>query len=142
MSIFPTDEGMIFMLCDDFRNEGNGKISMFGLLGDNVLVDQPLGQEKVVLQSLGVYIAFRDGMGNFQMSIGLTAPDKTTFPTKAAQQTEKKPEGWMNIAFKMMPFQGALGNYTLKITLEDEAGTKREYTRTFSIQRQPVVPAN
>jgi hypothetical protein len=137
MNKFPTDEKLILILCDDFRHEGNGKMSMFGLYGDNLQVVLPLDQTKVVLESLGVYAAFRDGEGKFKMTVLLTAPnDKTLLPPDELQLVEKKSNGWMNIALKLVPFNGEIGDYTLKISLQNDAGEKREYTRNFTIGRQ------
>lgn len=139
MNKFPTDQKLILILCDDFRHEGGGKMSMFGLYGDNLQVVQSPEQTKVVLESLGVYAAFRDGIGKFKMTVSLTAPnDKALLPASEPQSVEKKSNGWMNIALKMVPFNGEIGDYTLKISLQDDAGEKREYTRTFTISRQPV----
>jgi hypothetical protein len=137
MSKFPTNSGLILMLCDDFRNDGGGKISLFGMYSDSILVELPPAQEKVILPSLGIYIAFRDGVGQFKMSIVLTDPDNTELiPAGSAQTVEKPPNGWMSLAFKLMPFEGALGEYWLQILLEDENGIKTEYSRIFSIRRQ------
>ena len=136
MSKFPSDESLVFILCDDFRHEGSGKMSIFGVYGDAMLVDQPLAQERVALPSLGVYIAFKDGIGKFQMSIQLIAPDnKVLIPAGTAQQVEKHPVGWMNVALKMMPFEGTFGEYDLEIALQDESGGKMKYARTFTIDR-------
>jgi hypothetical protein len=137
MSKFPTNAGLIFMLCDDFREDGGGKISLFGIYADAILVQQPLTQEKVALPSLAFYIAFRDGTGKFRMSIGLNGPGNTELiPAGEAQTVEKMPEGWMSVAFKVVPFEGPLGKYWLNITLEDEKSAKTQYSRVFSIKRQ------
>jgi hypothetical protein len=137
MSKFPTNAGLILMLCDDFREDGGGKISLFGIYADAIIVQQPVTQELVVLPSLALYIAFRDGAGKFNMSIGLTGPGNTELiPAGEAQSVEKMPDGWMSVVFKIVPFEGALGEYWLQILLEDENGIKTEYSRTFSIRRQ------
>jgi hypothetical protein len=137
MSKFPTNAGLIFMLCDDFREDGGGKISLFGIYADAILVQQPLAQEKVSLPSLAFYIAFRDGAGRFRMSMGLTGPGNAVLiPEGEAQPVEKMPDGWMSVAFKIVPFEGPLGKYRLNISLEDEKSNKTEYSRTFSIRRQ------
>lgn len=143
MNKFPTDEKLVLILCDDFRHEGNGKMSMFGLYGDNLQVVQPPEQKKVVLESLGIYAAFRDGVGKFKMTVLLTAPnDKELLPAGEPQLVEKKSDGWMNIALKLVPFSGEIGDYTLRISLQDDAGKKREYTRTFTISCQAVESKN
>lgn len=132
MSIFPTDEKLIFILCDDFRHEGDGKLSVFGLYGDNLVV--PANLKQVLLQSLGIYVALRDGVGHFKMSVEVSGPNNATLiPRGPAQQVEKKPDGWMNVALKVAPFQGVLGAYVMKILLENSEGARKEYVRTFSI---------
>ena len=137
---FPTDEGLIFILCDDFRHEGNGKMSIFGVYGDTMMVAQPLAQERVALPSLGLYIAFKDGVGKFQMSIELIAPDNVVLiPGGTVQPVEKQSVGWMNVALKLSPFEGVFGEYDIEISLQDEGGGKKKYTRLFTISRPPAI---
>lgn len=140
MNIFPSDEKMVFILCDDFRNEGNGKLTLYGIYGENLQVLPPLTQEKVTLQTLAVYAAFTDGLGNYKMTAEISGPGNVVLmPRGAAQPVEKKSNGWMNIALKMAPFQGKLGDYVLKITLENGEGGKKEYKRTFTIEFPPKI---
>jgi hypothetical protein len=137
---FPTDEALFFMLCDDFRHADDGKLSIFGVLGDKVQVKQPLTQKLVALRSLGMCLFFRDGLGKFQMSMGLTAPgNKVMLPMGTKQQVEKKSDGWMNVALKFEPFSGESGDYILNISLTDGDGKEKVYKKSFSINIQPEV---
>jgi len=128
----------MFMLCEDFREEGGGKLSIYGVIGDNIQVDLPDTQSKVAFPSLGLIMIFRDGVGKFQMSNRLTFPNKQALPTSEMKQSvEKRSDGWMNVAIKLMPFHGQIGEYNLGISLIDEHSVKKDYTRAFSITRRP-----
>ncbi|KXS30653.1 MAG: hypothetical protein AWT59_3218 [Candidatus Gallionella acididurans] len=137
---FPINENMIFMLCDDFRHEGGGKMSMFGMLGDNMRVNLPKDQNIVTLSSLGIYVAFKDGIGNFKMNVSLKSPDNKELIPQVEPQSVKKEraEGWMNVALKLSPFRSLLGKHILKVKLKDAEGGEAEYIRTFNIDREPT----
>ena len=141
MSQFPTNDGLFLMLCDDFRHEGDGKLSIFGVFSDSVVVQELDAQGNVSLASLGIFLAFRDGLGNFKMSMAITSPKKTELiPPAPPQPVEKKTDAWMTVAIKLQPFLGTRGDYSLKISLEDENGIKREYVKPFYVKINLPVP--
>jgi len=141
MSRFPTNDSLFLMLCDDFRHEGDGKLSIFGAFSDTVLVVLSDPQAKIMLTSLGIYLAFRDGFGHFKMTMRITSPNKTELlPERERVPVEKTPDEWMNVAIKLQPFSGTTGDYILRISLEDESGTTQEYVKPFYIKLKPQAP--
>ena len=65
MSQFPNKDNVVLILCDDFRNEGDGKISIFGVFSDSIYVVSTNESGIAALPSLGIYVIFRDGLGEF-----------------------------------------------------------------------------
>lgn len=137
MSKFPSIDRTFLMICDDFRHEGDGKLSIFGVLSDTALVNASDTKTDVGLQSLGIYIAFRDGLGKFKMTMKVTNPKQVCLvPEDEARPVEKKADGWMNIALKIQPFRGPLGIYTVQVILEDDMKIKNEYSMSFEMKLQ------
>lgn len=138
MNQLPSIEKVVLILCDDFRNEGNEKMSIFGVYSDTLFVKIPDTENSINLTSLGIYVAFRDGVGNFKMSIQLSDPNNVNLlPVTLPSPVVKKPDSWMNVALKFMPFLGIVGSYKLNISLEDEQNNRREYPLQFFIKRSP-----
>jgi len=134
MKNFPSDSGIVFLVCDDFRQEAGGKSTLLGVYGDTVVIEgatQDVSDGEIAIPSLAFYIAFSDGDGEFAVSFELFGPNmRSLLPSGAKQTVVKKPEGWMTLAFKMMPFPAQEGTYSLNILLDE-----KKYVRNFYVQR-------
>lgn len=133
MKKFPSDNGLIFLVCDDFRQENGGKTTLLGVYGNTLVAEKGKengNEEEFAIPSLAFYTAFSDGEGEFTASIQVKGPDGTLLlPPDTKQIVSKKSDGWLTLAFKMMPFRITPGTHTLVIYLDD-----KEYARDFYVQ--------
>lgn len=141
MKKIPSDSGLVFLVCDDFRQEQGGKCTLLGVYGNTVVVEKDEKGQQLpgdhALPSLAFYLAFSDGDGEFEAALELTDPNgQSLLPSNARQTVLKKSDGWLTIAFKMMPFPVIEGTYTLRLMLDDQ-----QYTRGFVVRLAPPSPS-
>ncbi len=133
MKSLPTENGIVFLICDDLRQEQGGKTTLLGVYGDTVMVEEPAGGTpggEPILPSIACYFAFSDGEGEWVGELQVIGPDgKELLPPGATQPMVKKEAGWMAVAFKIMPFKALPGTYSVLIRLDG-----KEYVRKFNVQ--------
>ena len=71
---FPTDEKLVFYVCDAIRAEANNKLGLLGIyLGGDIILEKGT---PTVLPTLGVFFQFMDGAGEFKGRLQVMTPSK------------------------------------------------------------------
>lgn len=134
MSTYP--QKVIFLACDDIREESGAKASLMGVLGADILIpslpiEMPPGTTPV-LPSFAIFVSFVDGEGKFDVQLKLIDPDgKDIIRDDASKSTEKRPDGAMNFHLKFAPFPLKFGTYKFSVTLDK----KETYDWTFRFRK-------
>lgn len=137
--VYPTQEEMAFIVCDDIRAEAGNKMGLLGVYGGYEIVfqDDALNnsQESLSIPSLSFYFSFRDGVGNYTSRISVKYGDRSLLDEEMG--VIPKQEGRAGVvAFKMAPFTVAgFGTYTVSLVLDGD----REYSHPFEIRRANPV---
>lgn len=128
------DQDAVFLVCDDVRHEGSGKVSLLGLFGGgDVQISGPYTEGEVI-ESLAIYCIFNNGEGEFQVRTKLTDPagKETLGPLEKARIDRGNKFG---LTVRIRPFAvTSLGIYTLTVFIDDS-----EYTFEFPVRAASSV---
>jgi hypothetical protein len=130
--VFPTREQTTFIVADDVRVEQSNKILVIGFYAGNriVVFNTPTAEHPVRLR-LVFLLAFRDGFGDFQANLAITAPGGTVlFKHDFVEAIAKDPESSMTMAAGGLLEIKQLGEYAVTVSLSE-----RDYQFGFTIQR-------
>lgn len=127
---FPTDEKLVFYVCDAIRQEANNKMALLGIYlgGDIVLEEAP----PVVLPSLGVFFQFLDGAGEFAARLQVLTPKKD-IPIDVDLKNITIKEGMRQttaLTINVMKFE-VPGDYLFRLLLDDRA-----YDRVINVRKK------
>jgi len=130
---YPSDQGLLFLLCDDVRVGEGQKPMLFGLYPDRkMVVPSPL-PPRASIESLALFAAFTDGEGTFQARLEVTDPEGKPAPQQPAREVVKEVDGVLTIVSKFIPFPVKVGEFTASFYLDEH-----RYTRNFRVQERPT----
>jgi hypothetical protein len=133
---FPTDDATLFFICESVRQEAHGKVSLLGLFtAGEILV--PVGTPMpLILASLAFLIVFKDGEGQFSLTMSLFNPSEQPIVRQAKMpEIYKEPGKAHNVMINFAPFQTPeLGRFRVVVELDD-----RKYERTFLIREDATI---
>lgn len=133
---YPRKEDVAFILCDDIRREGNGKITLLGIYASDEI---SVGREKdegsnIEFQELSFYFTIKAGEGDFKSRAKICySPENQSEETIFDEEFSviKKKDGVTAVAgFKISPIVlRSYGKYKVTLTLDDN-----EFTFPFFIK--------
>lgn len=127
---YPEKKDVTFILCDDVRREGNGKITLLGVYSsEEISVEREKDDDSnIELQELAFYFTIKGGEGEFKSRAKVCyspegKPEETIFDEDFS--VIKKKDGITAVAgFKISPIiLRSYGKYTAALTLDETAFT-------------------
>jgi hypothetical protein len=132
----PEDHQVIFLPCDDVRQEAAGKVSLLGMYSGGEIIVYAPPNEQTVLPSLSFLFVVMGGQGTFQTRFEITDPNNNPVVNHPMANSVKNANAALNIIIRMTPFPVVFGQYRVRLQLDDQS-----YHRTLTlIQRDLPAP--
>lgn len=137
----PPAKQVRFVLCEDARQEMSGKSILIGVYpGEIIVVHNPKVPEGTTavaaLRSVCLVFFVGDGVGRFEASIKITAPDDTIAFEQKVGSVALEADGTATIVGQIQPFLvKAFGAYMVTLSLDD-----REYPFEFTVREAATQP--
>lgn len=124
--VMPTDEQVVFLLCEHIRQEQGNKLTLIGLYsGGNIIFPHADGMN---LPSVSMLFIFSDGVGSFKGRFALIDPDGNAMLDHDWGEMSKTLEHKMNMIVQVSPFKAKIGEYIARADLDGYI-----YERRFTI---------
>jgi hypothetical protein len=133
-SRLPRDDEVVFLVCENIREEPNKKLSLLGVYTSNQILVPPDTSE-VFLPALSFIFIFRGGEGSFIPSVQFTTPSGKTIAEGKVAEKVTLGEGGYNMLLNFIPFQtNEFGDFSVTAKLDDH-----QYHRSFAIRKSEKV---
>lgn len=128
-NVLPSDQNVEFILCENVRPEGDGKISILGYIATPEIIVPATAATQVGVNgiTLGLIFILRDGEGTFPGgSISLTDPAGMSLGQGALNPIEKK-IGEANIIFINVPLMPVttMGDYLVTLNIDTKTYVRK-----------------
>ena len=131
MPTLPSDDKTLFLICDNARAEQNGKTTLIGYFGSE-LVFLPAAQQFPAAFPAAFVFVFRDGEGTFPATVSIRQPNNTVITNPVPDIVKEPTKSCTAIIQVPMFIAPSFGDYEITISL---AG--KNYGRVLQVRPAP-----